>query len=273
MQQLSNEFYHAAIKNQFPDAENILVPVVSGLVARVFKFQTQNGPRVCRFNEQSIVIRNYKLTNALYDYGVTIVKPTQPHVYLGQYFESYEYDPRPTLKEAIKYMSKSEIKDTYKSALCTQAYLASIPAQKFANISGMKFMDVYNQTMPHYVTNGIMQHLYRALYSRFSAGNKICIMHSDLTPENMLVAENRREIARLIDFDSISICNENMAIFGMLRRYPFDDVNDFIEYYQDVSGHNLDRRKIIRMLNLFKKTLAFRNHANRFAFTDIISQH
>lgn len=272
MQKLSPEFYHAAIQNAFPDADEIKLPRIPGKVARVFTFQTNDGPRVCRFNEKPIIERNYKLTKLLRDYGAPI-KPTQPHVYLGQYFESYEFDPHQTLTETMPYMSNIEIKDTYKSAMYIQAYMASFPVQKFNQIGDANFMDVYNVTMPHYINNRVMRYLYRTLYKHFSVSKNMCIMHSDLTPSNMLVADNRRSIVRLIDFDAISICNENLAIFGMLRRYPLTDTNEFIEYYQDISGHQLNRREIIGMLNLFKKTLDWRNCANKFTLGNMIPQH
>lgn len=272
MQQLSPEFYHAAIRTEFPDADDIRTPKTRGQVARVFIFQTQNGMRVCRFNDKPIIARNHKLTNILYNYGVPI-NPTQPHVYLGQYFESYQFDPHQTLNETIKCMSNMEITNTYKSALCIQAYLASFPVQNFNHIDGARFMDVYNMTMPHYITNRTMRYLYRTLYKHFSIGKNMCIMHSDLTPSNMLIADNHQSIVRLIDFDAISICNENLAIFGMLRRYPLANVNEFIEYYQDVSGHSVNRREIIGMLNLFRKTLDIRNYVNKFTFADMIKQH
>ena len=263
MQKLSNDFYHAAIKTAFPDADEIQTPSISGKVAQVFTFQTCDGPRVCRFNEKPIIMRNQKITQILYDYGAPI-KPTHPHVYLGQYFESYEYDPHPTLREKIKTMTPSEISDTYKSALCIQSYMTTVPTKIFDKVPNMHFMDVYRITMPHYISNGIMQYLYNSLYKHFSIGKNMYILHNDLTPNNMLVSNNRREIVRLIDFDAISICNENLAIFGMLRRYPLNNPNEFIEYYQDVSGHTLNRRAIINMLNLFKKTLDFRLYANQF---------
>lgn len=265
MQILSNEFYSAAIKNAFPDAEEIKTPNIPGKVARVFVFQTKDGLRVCRFNEKPVIERNHKLTNLLYDYGAPI-KPTKPHVYLGQYFESYEFDPHQTLTETMPHMSNMEISDTYKSAMCIQAYMASFPIQKFNQISDANFMDVYNVTMPHYVSNSVMRYLYRTLYKHFSVGKNMCIMHSDLTPSNMLVSDDKRSIVRLIDFDALSICNENLAIFGMLRQCPLANTNDFIEYYQDVSGHQLNLHEIINMLNLFKKTLEFRNYANSFTF-------
>lgn len=269
MQKLSDEFYHTAIRNKFPDAENIKNPNVPGKDARVFLFQTQNGPRVCRFNEAPIIVRNYKLTHELYDFGVPI-KPTVPHVYLGQYFESYEYDPHPTLRECIKTMSTQQIHDTYKSALCIQQYISSFPTQNIDKFAGTHFMDVYNINMPHHVNNRIMQHMYRTLYKHFSVGKQMYVMHGDLTPSNMLVSDDRHSIVRLIDFDAISICNENMAIFGMLRQYPLDDIDEFIEYYQDISGHTLNRREIIRMLNLFKKTLNIRIMANKISFRQIL---
>ena len=89
----------------------------------------------------------------------------------------------------------------------------------------------------------------------------------------MLISDNRREIVRFIDFDTISICNENFAIFGMLRLYPFTNTNEFIEYYQDISGHRLNRYTIIRTLDLFKKTLNFRICANNFALSNMIKRH
>ena len=272
MQKLSDEFYHTAIRNEFPNAKNITVPKVAGKVARVFTFQTNNGPRVCKFNNASIILRNYRLTQELYDFGVPI-KPTLPHVYLGQYFESYEYDPHLTLKETISNMSASEISDAYKSALCIQAHLTSFPTHKINQLLCAHFMDVYNVTMPNYVQNRAMRCMYRTLYKHFSVGKNMYIMHSDLTPSNMLISDDRRSIARFIDFDAISICNENMAIFGMLRQYPLNDTNEFIEYYQDISGHDLNRREIVRMLTLFKKTLDIRNYANKFTISNLIKQH
>lgn len=265
MQHLSNEFYHAAIKNAYPDADYITLPNISGKVARVFVFQTGNGTRVCRFNEQPIIARNYKITNMLYDYGFC-VKPTTPHVYLGQYFESYDFDPHKTLSETLPYMSEAEINDAYKRALCIQAQLASFPVEKFNQVNNSHFLDVYNITMPHYVDNEFMRYLYRTLYKRLSTNANMCLIHCDLTPANILMSENRRDITHLIDFDSISICDENIAIFGMLRRYPLPNVEELIQYYQDVSGHNLNQREIMRMLTLFHKTRDLRARANTFTF-------
>jgi len=91
-------------------------------------------------------------------------------------------------------------------------------------------------------------------------------MHNDLTPANMLVSDNHHDIERLIDFDAISVCNENLAIFSMLRLYPLSNSKEIIEYYQDISGHKLNYREIMFMLKLFKGTLDFRKRLNDISF-------
>lgn len=265
MKKLSEEFCCKVIRDSFPGAKEIRIPSVPGHVAKVFIFDVDNTLCVCRFNEKSLVLRNQKLTKMLCDYGAPL-KMTQAHEYKGQYFESYEFDPHQTLKEALPSMSNDEIIDTYKSALRIQANLVSFPIEKFSQIDNSRFMDVYKMTMPKCVDNGIMQRAYSIFYKRFSTGKNICVAHTDLTPANMLVSENHRNIVRLIDFDAISICSENMAIFSMLRLYPLSNSKEIIEYYQDISGHKLNYREIMFMLKLFKGTLDFRKRLNDISF-------
>ena len=272
MQKLSDEFYQTAIKSVFHDAVEIRAPVVPGIVAKVFIFQTKNGPRVCRFNEKTLVERNQKLTKILYDYG-TPVKLIKAHEYKGQYFESYEFDPHQTLKEALPDMSETEIIDTYKSVLRIQANLVRFPIEKFSQIDNAHFMDVYKITMPQYINNGLLRYLYRTIYKHFSVGKNTCVAHNDLTPANMLVSDDHHNIVRLIDIDSISICNENMAIFSMLRFYPLSNFKEIIEYYQDISGHKLNSHEIMYMSKLFRETAYFRNRLNNFTFRNITNQH
>ncbi|MBR5354778.1 MAG: hypothetical protein IK122_01460 [Alphaproteobacteria bacterium] len=261
MKKLSEEFCCKVIRDSFPGAKEIRIPSVPGHVAKVFIFDVDNTSCVCRFNEKSLVLRNQKLTKMLCDYGIPI-KQTQAHVYQEQYFESYEYDPHKTLMETMPNMSEDEIISTYKSALRIQARLASFPIQEFNQIGDPRFMDVYKITLSKCINNIIAQYLYRTAYKLFSVGKNVCVAHSDLTPANMLVSDNYCQIVRFIDFDAISICNENLAVFSALRLYPLSNTKELVEYYQDISGHKLNYRKIMFMLNLFKRTLELRKQLN-----------
>jgi len=265
MKKLSEEFCCKVIRDSFPGAKEIRIPSVPGHVAKVFIFDVDNTSCVCRFNEKSLVLRNQKLTKMLCDYGIPI-KQTQAHVYQEQYFESYEYDPHKTLAECETEMSDDEIINAYKSALRIQAHLALFPLQQFNQIDKSHFMDVYKITMTKCINNYMMQYLYRAVYKHFSVGKNMCVAHTDLIPANMLVSDNHNDIVRLVDFDAISICNENMAVFSALRLYPLSNAKELVEYYQDISGHKLNYREIMFMLKLFKGTLNFRKRLNDISF-------
>lgn len=272
MYNLSNKFYHAAIKSVFPDVNKIETPVNSGAIATVFICHTNCGIRVCRFNEKQIILRNQKTSKILCDYGVPI-KRTSVYEYNGQYFESYAFDPHQTLKEVLPEMSSNEIFDAYKSALNILAHLVSFPIQKFSKIDNPYFTDVYALAVPRCINNSVMQCVYRMFYKCFSGGKNMYVVHPDLTPANMLIADDHRRIVRLIDLDTVSICNENVAVFGMLRLYPLSNIKELIEYYQDISGHKLNYPEIICMLKLFQKTANLRGYLHQFSVFNIIKQH
>ena len=83
----SQDFYHAAIKNAYPDAACIRQPEVVGMIAPVFLADVLKRTVVCRFSAPDIVFKNKIASDLLCDYGVPGPQ-TRVHAYVGTWFES-----------------------------------------------------------------------------------------------------------------------------------------------------------------------------------------
>ena len=127
----SNEFYHSAIKNVFPDAWDVRKPFVPGGVSPEFLCDTPSGTKVCCFSEHEIVFRNRDVSNPLNLHDIPVPK-TRVHAYIDTWFESYDYCPAPTFFEHIKVgMTEAEIFDIYKRATNIQQQISEIPSEYF----------------------------------------------------------------------------------------------------------------------------------------------
>ena len=116
--------------------------------------------------------------------------------------------------------------------------------------------------MPHRVGNKLIQKVYNTFYQRYSVGPGMCVTHADLSPVNMLIAQDKNRVTKIIDYDSVTICDESFALFQMLKLCPKNQRNEMIGYYSDITHHTLQYKKIQSLLNVYDMTSECRKKLN-----------
>lgn len=244
----SNEFYHSAIKNAFPDAWDVRKPVVPGGVSPVFLCDTPSGTKVCRFSEHEIVFRNRDVSNLLNLHDIPVPK-TRVHAYIDTWFESYDYCPAPTFFEHIKVgMTDAEIFDIYKRATDIQQQISEIPPVYFKPSKYMHMHEIFAATQKMRVHPALAQ-AYGAIHKLFSNNGNVRVLHNDLNSKNILVNTNK-QVARLIDLDAVALCNESFSVMMTLRTYPLTNHLEYMEYYEDIMGRKINRSAITNGLKI-----------------------
>lgn len=250
----STEFYYSAIKNAFPGAWDIRAPRIPGTVCPVFFCDTPSGAKVCRFSEQKIISRNRHVSDLLTMRNVP-VPHSYVHVYIDTWFESYEYCPAPTFFECIKSgMTDTQIFDIYKQATNIQRQISDISPTCFKPDNYKHMYEVFAATQKMRVHPTLAQ-AYGAVHKLFSYTDNMRLLHNDLNSKNILV-DSSNQIVRLLDMDSVALCNESFSVMMTLLTYPLDNNLEYMEYYEDTMGRKINRSAIInglKILNAIRK--------------------
>ena len=85
---------------------------------------------------------------------------------------------------------------------------------------------------------------YGAVHKLFSYTDNMRLLHNDLNSKNILV-DSSNQIVRLLDMDSVALCNESFSVMMTLRTYPLDNNLEYMEYYEDTMGRKINRSAII----------------------------
>lgn len=250
----SDEFYTAAIKNAFPDAWDVRTPAVPGGVSPVFLCDTSSGTKVCRFSNSNIILRNHYVGDLLSLYDIPVPR-THFYAYLDTRFESYEYCPSPTLYERIQSgMPANKIFDVYKQATDIQRKIANIASAHFNPPHHKHMYDVFATTQKMRV-NPVLAYLYGCMHRLFSDRGEIRVLHNDIYDKNMLV-DDAGKLVRMIDLDSIALCNESFSVMMTLRVYPLENHCEYMDYYEDTMQRKINRGAImsgLKILNTIRK--------------------
>lgn len=250
----SDAFYTAAIKNAFPDAWDVRTPAVPGGVSPVFLCDTQSGIKVCRFSDYNMILRNHYVGNLLNLYNIPVPN-TRVHAYLDTRFESYDYCPASTLYEQIQGgMPANKIFDVYKQATDIQRKIADIAPAHFHPPYHGHMYDVFAITQKMRVSP-MLAYMYGCTHRLFSGRGEIRVLHNDIYDKNMLV-DDAGKLVRMIDLDSIALCNESFSVMMTLRVYPLENHCEYIEYYEDTMQRKINRKAImtgLKLLNAIRK--------------------
>lgn len=241
MNKRSLDFYHAAIKNAYPDATCIRQPEFMGMVAPVFFADVLNRTVVCRFGTPQMMFKNKIASDLLRDYDIPVPQ-TRVHAYVGSWFEAYDYCADKTLYELIADgLPDDKIFDAYISVFKIQHKISQIPAHEFMP----KYFRHHVQTLRTTLTGrNVFSRLYANMVHSCSARGPQLLLHNDIHSKNILYTPETGH-ARLIDLDAVSLCNENFTMLMAVQRYPLKDVHQLMSAYQDITGRSLCMKKIL----------------------------
>lgn len=248
MQLHSEDFYKAAIKSAFPNSWAIRHPNIAGGVSPVFLVNTPDGTQVCKFSEYALNFHN-RTTSEILTLADVPVPLTTVHAYFNAWFESYAYCHDKTLHEHITYgATDAQIFRAYQQAIDIQKKITQIEPIKF-NPKFCKYASDVFVTTQKMRLNSVLANTYGIVHKLFSQSGKMRLMHNDLQAKNILVDE-KMNVTRLIDLDSVALCNESFSVLTMLRVYPLKNYSELMDYYEDTMERKLNRRTIMAGLHI-----------------------
>ena len=239
----SLDFYHAAIKNAFPDAACIRRPDVPGMIVPIFFADVLKKTIVCRFSLPEIIFKNKIASDLLCDYGIPVPQ-TRVHAYVGTWFESYEYCTDKTLYEHIKLgLSDDKVFKAYIGAFKIQNKISKISANEFCPEKYREHIDMLRATTK---IRGGLSKLYNDILFNASACSPLRLLHNDIHSKNILYSPETDGV-RLIDLDAVSLGNENFMMLTTLYRYPLKNGLDLVSAYEDITGRNMSKHRLVLM--------------------------
>lgn len=257
----TDEFYHAAIKIALPDTYDIRTPDVPGMTSPVFLATNPQTIQVCKFNDYNIVMHNRKVRDLLADNGLDIPR-AKTHAYFDAWFESYQYHPDKTLYERIKDgLTQDKIINAYHQAIDKQSEISQIQKSDLHNMRPLYYSDVF-KTIKRYKMHEPLVSIYGGIIKAASQPGTPQLLHCDLNPRNILTNENG-DVTCLIDLDAVALANDEFALIQMLRTYPFDNMHEIIEYYEDTTGRKTNKKLIIRVARALNAMRTQQAHINK----------
>ncbi len=257
-------FFHAAIKNSFPNATNIRTPDGCTPNKPIFLADTRKrGPIICKFVDSRIATRDKQVSENLTRKGFNIPK-INIHGYFAQWYEVYKYNPNPTLAEFIaKLPGDDKIFDTYKQVLDFQAQLSESSLDEIYSSRGKYFYDVYKISP----TVARPKALFNAIIKATSQYHNVRLLHCDLHPAN-IICKKDGTLDQIIDVTGIALASEEFAMISLLDGFPLPDMSEeLMDYYDSITHRKLDRkfiraglaaRKFQKKLRAFKNDIATR---------------
>ena len=238
----SQEFFHAAIKNSYPDACDIRQPIIMGAIAPVFLADVGKDTIVCKFNRRDMIFHNKFVSDLLRFHDIPAPR-THVHAYLNTWFESYVYNPNKTLHELMNGgLSENHVFNAYSRVFELQKKISEIDPVVFTPNRFSFYKEILEmQTEP---TNNVILRMYRQFFRHMSKSGRQIILHNDIHDKNILYSPETKQ-AYLIDLDAVSLCNENFTMLTTLQRYPLNNFWDVLDEYERVTGHKIDKNMIM----------------------------
>lgn len=249
-----------AIMAVYPDATNIMPPVVTGAQNNVLMANTPDGDMVFKFNDAKLVDKNVAVSK-LYKMREIPVQQLVAHDIDDIYFEQYKKIPGKTLFEAIQDgMSAEQIKQVYyeilvefeKMSKISPAYINKNLTRMVHDIARINVSNANNKLMGGLCT--IIVYL-----ANISKESNKALCHSDITPKNVIVSDDGHLVG-FIDIDNVCVCDTNHA-FGMMAAKYHElglNVDELINEYHKISGKRMPRNEIlcrVKIANIGKKLL------------------
>lgn len=242
MEYRSTEFYHAAIKNSYPNACDIRQPDILGVIAPVFLADVGKDKLVCKFNQREVIFHNKVVSDLLQFHDIPAPR-TRIHAYLHTWFESYKYNDTKTLHELIQDgLSDEDIFNAYCGVFELQSRISQIPVGTFAPPYFQYYKSILEAQQES--TDNMILGSYRKLYRHMSNVGSQILLHNDIHDRNILYSPESKQ-AFLIDLDAVSLCNENFTMLSTLQRYPLNNFYELMNEYEKRTGRKLDRMQIM----------------------------
>lgn len=255
-------FFHTAIKCAFPNATNIRKPESCQANKPVFLADTRKrGPIVCKFVDARIAARDKQISAKLTERGLPVPK-ISTNGYIAQWYEVYRYNPNRTMKEFIaEGLDDDKIFQTYKQVLDFQAKLADSCLDDIYMSVGKYFSEVYKMTAKIGQSKALTN-IYSKLFKFLSQCHNVHLVHCDLHPLNILCKPDG-SLDQIIDISGIALASEEFAMISLLDSFPLPDMYDeLMDYYDNITHRELDRKFIRLGLRLRKLQKKLRNYKN-----------
>lgn len=263
----SNNFYHEAIHDAHQSAQNIHTPDINGAVAKVFMANVNGKPYVYRFNNPQLLMRNQVISAKMASKNVPMPRP-QLHYWNKILFEIYPFMTEKTLTEHINSgASRAGVFNVYCDALKLQSKISRIPAHEMQKIENMHFYQVFRLSLQQRFQPWLAQ-FYSQMVRPISNFGKQLVLHTDITPANILVDKNGR-FSSFLDLDAISVCNENFSLVPLLRSYPLDNTTELFDAYEEINRRKINRQVVLNTLDIMKKIRKTRRKfESKFSISD-----
>jgi len=244
--------YFPAIRSIVPYVRNIQVPRIQGSQKNVFVVNSLDGTFICKFNCQELAKKNAVVSQALINAGIRV-----PDIKLGKneeyWLEVYPIIDGKTLYEHIgNGLSGEKIQYIYHDIVYNFSKMDSICINLLENTKTRYIHQVARRNISD-VNNKLFGFVFSETVKQM---NKcpiadIGVYHCCLTPKNIIVDENEK-LAGFVDLDEIAIADKNYAFGMMAAKYQQVGQNpmDLVDYYENISGNKLNRKKIQKVINL-----------------------
>ena len=253
-------FFHIAIKENFPDATNICTPQECSSHKPIFLADTHKyGQIICKFVDPRLAVRDKSLSEKLVDNGIPVPK-IKTCEYLAQWYEVYKYNPNQTLEQHIKnHLDEDKIFEAYKQTLNIQAKLSERTLDDIDYSFGRYFYEVYKVSK----TTARPKVLFDAIIKIISQFHNVHLVHCDLHPGN-IICNNNGELDQIIDVAGIALASEEFAMLSLLDNFPLPDLSEeLMDYYDKITHRKLDRKFIragLKFRALQKRVREYKAH-------------
>lgn len=260
------DFYRQAIYHAFSGVIGIRYPNMRGAQNNVLFVKTNDGDYAAKFVNRDMALKNSAAARLMSTRGIPVPE-TRIFNCNGTWIERYPLISGKTLHEQVRTgMSDEQIRRAYEDILTHFVAMENIPVERFVtDAKSRKFHDMAYENVK--ITNGtVMAAALRPLAYLANCGHSrnIALLHSDITPKNVIVDENGRLVS-FLDLDGITLCNRSYAFAVMADKwqelgfYPAE----LYDKYEIMAEKPLNRGRINAMLNAvhFMKTMMF--HASK----------
>ncbi|MDL2295354.1 hypothetical protein LJC18_00875 [Lachnospiraceae bacterium OttesenSCG-928-E19] len=249
MSKKNEQFYRNAIEATRPDVYIIKTPKITGMNLNTFVVETNEGLLIYKANKIEIIQKNLRVNYLMDCLNIPVAK-TRTVRAKGQSFEVYPYSTDKTLFEHIQNgMPETMIKNAFKDMASYLAFMSELNKSDMGDLPYKSCAQIINSDISARKNPMVGAMCYGAV-SLLNIGNQR-IMHFGMTPKNVLV-NDKGQITRVLDIDSVGICNETFALSGLISEYQnlgFDP-SEILASYEEIAKRPISKRKVIRQTKL-----------------------